>query len=155
MIPVKSSGYPMNKDCLLSLLACLRALSILHQDAHWNVGGNSYYGDHILLQRLYEDTLGGEIDTLAEKIVGTYGAGCINAVHHVAMANQFIVRWCRESNLITRSLLAEGDLQVELRKCFDALESSRAMSLGMEDFLAATASSHETAIYLLRQRSAI
>jgi len=142
----------MCKNQLLSLLSALRALFALHQEGHWNVSGDPYYGDHILLQRLYEDTLGEEIDTLAEKITGTYGCGTIGVVEHVMGAGQFLVRWCNEPDLLLRSLMAEEDVQRELRLTFNTLKDTDELTLGMEDFLAATASSHETALYLLRQR---
>lgn len=48
--------------------------------------------------------------------------------------------------------MAEEDIQREIRLTFDTLKAADELTLGMEDFLAATASSHETSLYLLQQR---
>ena len=59
-----------NKACdiLCVLLATLRAAHLIHWTGHWQVKGDTQYGDHLLLERVYSG-LADEIDTLAEKIV--------------------------------------------------------------------------------------
>ena len=49
MAPVKGIGLS-----LASLGTMLHALLLLHQSAHWQVRGPTYYGDHLLFQRIYE-----------------------------------------------------------------------------------------------------
>jgi hypothetical protein len=53
---------------------------------------------------------------------------------------------------ILRALRIEQVLQAMFKETFDTLEASGHLSLGLNDFIAATANAHETAIYLLQQR---
>ena len=46
----------------------------------------------------------------------------------------------------------EEHLQRALKITYDELKARGELSLGLDDFLMATASAHETALYLLRQR---
>jgi len=52
-----------------------------------------------------------------------------------------------------RSLNAEKKLMLLLEHTFKSLEKQNNLSLGMNDFIAATANAHETYIYLLQQRT--
>ena len=54
------------------VLALLRAQALSYQTSHWQVRGDDYYGNHLMFERLY-GSVGEEIDTLAEKIVGYVG----------------------------------------------------------------------------------
>ena len=139
---------------LLQLLAILRALQWSHQTAHWKVRGESSYQDHLLFQKLYE-AVGEEIDTLAEKIVGIYGPGAITNLSVLSDTHQFIANHAATGagdSSYQCALQMEEHLQRALRAAYDGLKASGELSLGMDDFLMATASAHETALYLLRQR---
>src|ERR1700760_4998396 len=39
------------------LVAVLRAASVVHQSHHWQTRGTSFYGDHLLFEKLYNDSL--------------------------------------------------------------------------------------------------
>src|SRR5690606_33619745 len=41
---------------LSAVLSALRAASFLHQTHHWQTSGPSYYGDHLLFDRLYKES---------------------------------------------------------------------------------------------------
>lgn len=141
-------------NLLLQVLAILRALQWSHQTAHWKVRGEPFYGDHLLYQRLYE-AVGEEIDTLAEKIVGMYGPGAITNLSVLSDTHRFIAEHARTGagdSSYQCALQMEEHLQRALKVAYDELKASGELSLGMDDFLMATASAHETALYLLRQR---
>jgi DNA-binding ferritin-like protein len=141
-------------NLLLQVLAILRALQWSHQTAHWKVRGEPFYGDHLLFQKLYE-AVGEEIDTLAEKIVGMYGPGAITNLSVISDTHQFIANHAATGagdSSYQCALQMEEHLQRALRAAYDGLKASGELSLGMDDFLMATASAHETALYLLRQR---
>ena len=40
-------------DHLCDLLACFQALRMTYHTSHWQARGASFYGDHLLFQRLY------------------------------------------------------------------------------------------------------
>ena len=137
---------------LSDLLATLRAVHFIHWTGHWQVKGSPYYGDHLLLQRLYEG-LDNEIDTLAEKLVAMFGVEIVNPAQQSVIMNQIIQSLSTVQNPIMRSLNAEKKLMRLLEHTFKSLEKQNNLSLGMNDFIAATANAHETYIYLLQQRT--
>ena len=137
---------------LLQILAILRAIHWSHWTAHWKSAGETSYQGHLLFQRLYEATEG-EIDTLAEKIVGEYGSEAVHNLSVMADAVTFLtVHASQEDNPYACALAMEEHLQGALKTTYEALKASGSLSLGMDDFLMATANAHETALYLLRQR---
>ncbi|GAF78981.1 unnamed protein product, partial [marine sediment metagenome] len=135
------------------MLAVLRAQYWVHQTAHWQVAGTGFYADHQLFQRLYETTQG-EIDAIAEKIVGYVGRDGVDAVQSLAMTAHFIAYWSQEHDLYRRALQAEDMLQSVFRSSYDVLKEAGALTLGLDDWIMATANTHETHTYLLQQRVA-
>ena len=136
--PSKLTGKN-GQELLKETLAMMMALQQLHQVAHWNTGD---YQLHLLFQRLYE-SLDAEIDTLAEKIVTLFGPTAITGPENVARMKKWIDDW--RNNLIN----GEKDLQAALKYTYDYLKKTGDLTLGMDDFLMATANNHETNIYLL------
>lgn len=132
------------------LLAALRAAHWSHWTSHWQIKGNPYYGDHLLLERLYT-ALNAEIDTLAEKCVAFYGPESVNPVAQARMMTD-ILKQHEVAEPILRALRIEQVLQAMFTDTFNTLERSKQLSLGLNDFIAAAANAHETAIYLLQQR---
>ena len=137
---------------LLQLLAILQGIRWSHQTAHWKMKGAPFYGDHLLFQRLYE-ALDPEIDMLAEKLAGTYGSEALHNLSLMSDAHRFIAGHAGDMDMYACALAMEEHLQFALKLAYSELKESGELSLGMDDFLMATASSHETSLYLLRQRS--
>jgi len=132
------------------ILAMLRALQWNYLTSHWQIGGDSSYGDHLLFERLYDKTTE-ETDGLAEKLVGTFGIAAVDAVEQARKMTFTLAVWdigCP----FERGLKAERMFQVALKDCLDALEGMGELSLGMDDFLRTMANDHETHQYLLQQR---
>lgn len=147
-----SPGVSVNLQ--LQLLAILRALHWSHWTAHWKAKGETSYQDHLLFQRLYEGVIT-EIDTLAEKIVGAFGSDAMCNLSVMSDAHKFLAHHAAtRSDPYVCALGMEEHLQVSLKTAYDALKATGELSLGLDDFLMQVASSHETALYLLRQRLA-
>jgi len=132
------------------LLAALRAAHWSHWTSHWQTKGNPYYGDHLLLERLY-NAITDEIDTLAEKCVAFYGPASVDPIAQAHMMSEILKRHAVPEPLL-RALRIEQVLQSMFQDTYTSLETSGQLSLGLNDFIAATANAHETAIYLLQQR---
>ena len=64
---------------------------------------------------------------------------------------RFVKRWGKAQCRHRRGLLSEADVQEIIKNVYDSLKQMGELSLGMDDFLMATASEHETNQYLLRQ----
>jgi DNA-binding ferritin-like protein len=151
----KKASMPMNSLTALQIfLACLRGAHWAHWTSHWQVKGSPYYGDHLLMERLYTGLVE-EIDTLAEKIVGSYGPEAVAPVDQAQiMANALlpIVEMQSQDHPILRALFVEEALQKVFKRVYDYLQQQETLSLGMDDFIMSLASAHETNVYLLRQR---
>lgn len=140
-----------NYEPLALLLAYLRAAQQAHWTAHWQAQGSSFYGDHLLFERLYS-ALSGEIDTLAEKLVAKYGAEAVDLSKQMASVADLGSKWGQEPNLVARAFLIEEDLQGAIESVMGLTDEASELSLGLENFLGQLADSHETALYLLGQR---
>lgn len=140
----------LSLELLQWVLAGLRAQYWSYQEAHWCVMGPTFYGDHLLFQRLYE-SVAEQVDTLAEKMVAAHGPA---AVRSSALAPKFelwLAQWQQVECLHERGLRSEEAVQAALRRAYDGLKALGTLTLGMDDFLMATASEHETNEYLLKQ----
>ena len=141
---------------ILQLVLCsLRAAHWSHWTSHWQVKGKSFYGDHELMDRLYTSLIG-EIDVLAEKIVGVAGGEALEPTQQAQiMANKIIpiIEAKAMKDPIRRALFVEEALQIVFKETYRILDERKFLSLGMDDFLMSIASNHETNLYLLRQRA--
>lgn len=134
------------------LLEHLLALYLLYYEAHWKSSGTGQYGDHTLYTRLYGGVLG-ELDTLAEKLLGLHGFRALDMLRMVRGACCLLAEWECCETLLNRALLAENSLQDALAAAYKSIERQGGLTLGLDDFLMATANAHETNLYLLQQRA--
>lgn len=135
------------------LLGFLRAAHWLHWTSHWQVQGSTFYSDHKLLKKLYEGVTD-EIDTLAEKIVGEFGSSEVNPLEQSYFLMGFVNDVCSaQQDPIHRAYLVEKSLQQILKVTYDKVKKLGNLSLGLDDYLMATANNHETYLYLLSQRN--
>lgn len=148
-------------DILAYLLAGLRALYMVHQTAHWQTRGQSYYGDHLLFQRIYEESLVG-IDGVAERLIGLTGDPqqvCLCAQIKIIHSLIEMVHGDGPSvavspeELVQRSLLGETTLLGGIDKLKQKIEEAGALTEGLDDLLQGIASKHEEFVYLLKQRA--
>ena len=82
-----------------------------------------------------------------------FGVEIVNPAQQSVIMNQIVQSLSSVQNPIMRSLNAEKKLMRLLEHTFKSLEKQNNLSLGMNDFIAATANAHETYIYLLQQRT--
>ena len=141
---------------LLDVFTCLRAMHLMHWNIHWQLKSENFYGAHLLFERLYDgdedgDGLQGEVDALAEKLVGYFGTAAVDPVITMKGAVEWLERWAEVECLHRRGLLAEEDLQTVLKNTYDTLKAIDVLPLGLDDWIMATASAHETNIYLIQQ----
>lgn len=145
-----SSDSDVLRHHLTKLLALLRAQYMSYQTSHWVSAGDSGYAHHLLFQRLYE-SIAEQIDTLAEKMVGNIDAESVALDEQMDLMKDFCDSWCSEENLFERGLKSEEEMQAAFKEAYDELQKAGELSLGMDDYLMATASEHDTNIYLLQQ----
>jgi len=135
---------------LAHLLAYMRAMYLSYQTSHWQTKGPTYYGNHLLFQRLYE-SVQGEIDALAEKLVGYVGPAGVELAGQSELVTVIARGFASVPDHHRRGLEAEAKFQNHVKSAYDAIKACGMMTLGLDDWLMATASAHETNAYLLQQ----
>ena len=144
------------------LLAYLRAIGFIHQTHHWQVQGESSYGDHLLFERIYNDTLA-MIDSLAERAVGVGDPSKVNPVIQATLhcdAIKDLYNGEPMGNMMARgcvlvSLHGVLKFMALLGVVYDKMKSSGTLTPGIDNLLQGIGDKHEEFVYLLRQRSAV
>jgi len=141
------------KKALIILLGMLRALKWTAWNGHWQVKGQPFYGDHLLLEKIYAGVLDEQIDTLAEKLVCLFGSEVIDSDFLLGGFNECVSQAKKAHTCpIRRVLYIAQILQGHFNQTYNIGTSSGQITLGMDDFLMASANEQETFIYLLQQR---
>lgn len=136
---------------LLSLYSVLLAQHRNLWSTHNQISGPTYYGDHLLLERLYT-AMTEEIDELAERMVAWVGPGAVDNIPVVEAMVRWLKAWAQEPDPFARAMLGEQAIQAELQRTYDTIKSAGQMSLGMDDMIMGMADEHEKAVYLIQQR---
>jgi DNA-binding ferritin-like protein len=139
----------------VQLLAQLRAIQWTAWTAHWVVGGPSFYGDHLLLERLYvgeeANTFRAQVDDLGERLVSTFGPQVIEPTAISALALAQIQQVGTEKDHWT----ALKRLEVRARRLIQqaAVAAEHLPSgLGWDDYLTGLARTRDKALYLVGRR---
>lgn len=147
---------------LALLLSFQRALYMVHQTHHWQTRGGHYYADHLLFQRIYEESAE-YVDGTAERLIGLSGdPGFVSIGSQIGLIHKLIDGIYegkpevapQPENLVDISLMGELIFLSTLREIKESIESQGGMTDGLEDLIQGTASKHEEFVYLLKQRSA-
>jgi len=148
------NATPMQREVvrqrLCDVLACLRGQALSYQTSHWQVVGQSFYGNHLLFARLYE-SVQKQVDELAEKLIGYLGGGAVGLNRQMQHIWGHTHVWARIDCHHKRGLQSEADLQAALKRAYDGIKKINAMTLGLDDWIMATANAHEENKYLLQQ----
>lgn len=142
---------------LVDLLGALRATHWHSWTTHWKCAGASFYGTHLLFQRIYSGDGGGpDIDTqtdgLAERMVALYSPSGVDEI---------AVQECVLKHL--KSIKGQDPIQGALNLELQILKlGSKAAALtvklppqysvGLDNFLRELVDARSTVVYLLQQR---
>lgn len=141
---------------LSAVLSTLRAASFLHQTHHWQTRGPSYFADHLMFDRLYNESQA-FIDQVGEKAVGLGDTGLVDAIVQVQQVAQ-IVSVVAGSGGSDAEQLVQTSLRVEslvlgvIEEALAVLQRSGSLTPGVDNLLQGVADLHETFVYLLQQR---
>ena len=127
-------------------VAFLRALYQIHQNNHWKCKGTDFYSNHLLFQRLYEET-SDNADSAAEKSIGIFKE--LDTAPE--LISKIISKYLSNDNLLEMSLEAEKDFLDYSRKLYLELKADDDMTLGLDDLIMSISNSHESHVYLLEQ----
>lgn len=150
-----SSSLVASANPLVSFLAYLQSLLMLHQTHHWNTNGHVYYSDHQLFERLYNESVA-LVDPLAEKILGLGSVPSLSAVELAGLVGQYLGSIGvaeTPDEMVELSLRAELQCVGAISTLITQLEGEGKLSHGLSNLLEEIADKHETFVYLLRQRA--
>jgi len=148
--PQPSEGIEL---LLPRLLAGMRSVYMTIQTAHWQAGGEGYYGKHLMLQKIYEGIEDG-YDALAERVVSYLGPWAVDPVQQNAWIGQCLQRWQGIACPIERSLAAALDFRHRLEMTHQILQQRGELSLGLENYIGEIAAGHDQHVYLLQRANA-
>jgi DNA-binding ferritin-like protein len=138
----------------------LRALAMIQQTAHWQTSGPNFMGDHLLFERLYNET-NAEVDVVAEKAAGVGSARLLELRYSLENMKRFAVAVDEVTTLGTPSEVsphvrrvwkAETAFLKAGDKLMEMLEKRGLLTRGVENLLGAVLDKHEGHVYLLKQR---
>lgn len=144
-------------SALQAMLAHFRAGNLWFHGAHHVTVGAGFHGDHKFYRQVYEQYTA-DFDTAAEKAIAVAGAPIAAPAAVSARAAQIVSTMPAIAGMNGHQIAAAA-LQVEKQtlafaeKIFRDLDTSKRLSLGMNDFLCALANAHETNVYKLIQRT--
>lgn len=139
-------------------LANLRALNMIHHQHHWVTSGQNAYQDHLLFQRLYE-AIDDEFDSLGERCVGLDTTKTVDLTLQLKTIYLFVqdnitnnMTMTYNNDLVQKSLNAELMFLNVINKVREQLTMNSLLTSGLDDLLAGIEDTHETHVYLLKQR---
>lgn len=137
---------------LASLATMLNALYLLHQAAHWQTHGPTYYADHLMFQRLYKG-IDKEIDGIGERAVNLGGPMMVCPITTSELSITLLADWGKGHGLDSPEKLVSLSLRAE-RSFLDALAVAMTYTAtdGVQNLLQGIADAHEANVYLLDQR---
>lgn len=132
-------------------VATLKAIALIHQHNHWTTNGISFYGSHLLFERLYDSALE-NLDLAAEKFIGVFGDQCLNYDLQTDLLHKVQLKYRNlEGSPIQMSLEAEKDFLKFSKDAYNCFEEEGKLTLGLDDMIMAIASQREESVYLLQQ----
>jgi DNA-binding ferritin-like protein len=132
-------------------IASLRSLYLIHQHGHWTTKGLTFYGDHLLFERLYKQA-SEDADIAAEKMIGLFGESAFDYVKQFELIGKIGANYAKyEGNPIKMSLAIVADFIKLSKQFYDYLESENKMTLGLDDLIMNLANKQEESSYLLNQ----
>lgn len=134
------------------LLDDLCALYSAYLSCHWRSAGGSYYGDHLLFQKMYEN-IRDEIDSVAERSLGITGDDSIVDPMRISAGTVLSLKSLVMPGELPASMLqAEQKFLLNIKSIKATMEQNRSLTDGVEDLIQSVASKHEEHVYLLSRR---
>ena len=154
-----TGGTDLLHEKMTHLLGCLRAANLWFHAAHNLAKGPGFIGDHTDLYGEIYGRLNDDYDTAAEKAISLTGDETVACPQIVtAHAAEKLMDYPTPAGVGAEQIVAAAcemmqGLNDKVTELFSDLEDAGALSLGLNDFLAASANQYETYIYLLQQRA--
>jgi DNA-binding ferritin-like protein len=139
------------------VLVHLRFLAFVHQTNHWIAKGDPFYGDHLLFERLYNETTN-EVDKVAEKAVGMGSEQNVDLMLQLQQLQRLVNGYGasqavpQATDLVRRSMMVEVNFISMIDAMCASMQEQGILTKGVENMLQGIADVHEGHVYLLKQR---
>lgn len=133
------------------LLAMIQASATIHQSYHWTVSGDNFYSQHLLMERLYNNSFEG-IDPLAERIVGITNTSNLLRPEKLLNLQYLVVELVEQLDNVggtERSYAIEMIVLGMIKKIVSLYERQDRLTEGLSNLLDELADKHEESVYLL------
>lgn len=148
---------------LMSIVAMLKGINTLAQSFHWKCSGDTFVGDHELFKQIYEGVIP-QVDLVGEKAVGLGSSSLSSptklskaslAFVEVILANQSVVQGSKnKTDAMFRTLgYAESMFIETTEKFMEDLIKKSSLTKGLDNLLSGILDTHETYLFLLKQRT--
>jgi DNA-binding ferritin-like protein len=143
--------------CMFIHAVVLQAMRAWFHAAHHVTKGTGFNGDHELYAEIYE-AMQGYYDVVVEKSIGVAGANEVASPHKIMRdATSVVMTYPDPVNMTSLAIASAGHALVVkycdfLKQINEMLEKCGCLTLGLDDFHAATANNIETFAYKLGQR---
>jgi hypothetical protein len=149
----------LSKTTFSLYIAVLKAMQSWYHAAHHVTRGVGFAGDHELLYGEIYGSINKTLDGAIEKGIGiTECEDVADPLKIMKEACDILAGW-RQPHQLSADEIAKCALEIEIdyidtvEEIFAALEDAECLTLGFNDFLAASANEHESFVYKLRQRT--
>jgi hypothetical protein len=143
---------------MLQYSAVLRAMQLWYHGAHHITRGVGFPGDHATIYSEFYSKIEEEFDGAVEKALGLSNDEnlacplCITSMAAHVISNYPSPAKCTSLGIASAALEMEKDYQKIVKTMYNELKDAGCMTLGLDDFLMASANEHESHIYKLQQR---
>jgi hypothetical protein len=144
-------------EMMLEYCGFLRMIHLWFHGAHHLTSGQGFAGDHVNLYGKIYTEVQDQVDAAIEKAVGLFGEECGDPLMVTRKALEIMSEYPSPIEQNPAGIAAVG-LQIERdylkfsKSLYVGLKKSGELSLGLDDFIMANSSAHETFVYLLQRR---
>lgn len=155
---VSSETSPLLAKRMGQYVAALRAMQLWYHGAHHITRGVGFSGDHATIYGDFYAKIEEEFDGAVEKALGLSNNEdlacplCITSMANTVISNYPSPAKCTSLAIASAALEMEKDYLELVETMYSELKDAGAMTLGLDDFLMASANEHEGHVYKLQQR---
>lgn len=146
-----------SKTIAATYVGFLRALALIHQNNHWQVHGENFYGNHLLFEKLQNNALAYS-DSAAEKMIGRFNdVDVLNLEGQATFIAKMCIKFSPEkqeesgNKYVLSSMNAIKGFLKYSDYTYEHMKEEKILSLGLDDLIMEIHASNENDLYHLSQ----
>jgi DNA-binding ferritin-like protein len=139
------------KRILNLYISTLKAISLIATHCHWTVKQKTFFGDHLMFERIYKSSLE-NLDEAAEKVIGVFGLDNFDYDLQTSFLTKILNKYSpMKTDPISMLIAIVSDFIKLSVSLYDFLDKNKKLTLGFDDMLCAISNTSEGFLYLLKQ----